>query len=70
MSEENEYSYEIINEPVFSIKIFRKSSGTVIFDSSLGGLTFSDQFLQISTILPSSNFYGLGEQVGLLKRLK
>ncbi|XP_023324355.1 sucrase-isomaltase, intestinal [Eurytemora carolleeae] len=61
-SEENEYSYEIINEPVFSIKIFRKSSGTVIFDSSLGGLTFSDQFLQISTILPSSNFYGLGEQ--------
>lgn len=31
------------------------------FDSSLPGLTFSDQFLQISTRLPTDNVYGFGE---------
>ena len=32
------------------------------FDSSIGGLTFSDQFLQIGTYLDSDNIYGFGEQ--------
>ena len=31
------------------------------FDTSLGGFKFSDQFLQISTKLPSSNVYGFAE---------
>lgn len=31
------------------------------------GLVFSDQFLQFSTYLPSSNLYGLGEHVDRLQ---
>ncbi len=30
-------------------KVVRKATGTVLFDTSLGGLIFSDQFIQIST---------------------
>ena len=55
------YEVEFVNDPVFSFKVIRKSSGSILFDTSLGGLTFSDQFLQISTRLPSTNLYGLGE---------
>ena len=53
-----EFSYEV--NP-FSFKVKRKSTGTVIFDTSMGGFVFSDQFLQISTRLPSQHLYGLGE---------
>ena len=55
------YEVQFVNDPVFSFKVIRKSSGAVLFDTSLGGLTFSDQFLQISTRLPSTNLYGIGE---------
>lgn len=33
------------------------------WDTSVGGLTFENQFLQIATILPSRNVYGFGENV-------
>lgn len=33
------------------------------WDTSAGGLTFSDQFLQISTHLPTNHIYGFGENV-------
>ncbi|XP_038050832.1 sucrase-isomaltase, intestinal-like [Patiria miniata] len=45
----------------FSIKVKRKSTGVTVFDSSVGGFTFEDQFLQISTKLPSKYVYGFGE---------
>ncbi|KAI3387376.1 hypothetical protein SNEBB_006492 [Seison nebaliae] len=41
--------------------IFSKTNET-IFDSSISPLTFADQFLEISTKLPSSLIYGLGER--------
>lgn len=55
------YDIQFENEPVFSFKITRKATGTVIFDSSLTGFTFSDQFIQIGFKLPSRNVYGIGE---------
>ncbi|CAG7722384.1 unnamed protein product [Allacma fusca] len=62
------YDVEFSNDPVFAFKVIRKATGTVIFDTSLGGLTFSDQFLQISTRLASKNLYGIGENEQLTFR--
>ncbi|NXY61920.1 MGA protein, partial [Callaeas wilsoni] len=45
----------------FGIQIRRKSTGTVIWDSSLPTFTFSDMFIQISTRLASQYIYGFGE---------
>ncbi|XP_027541663.1 sucrase-isomaltase, intestinal [Neopelma chrysocephalum] len=45
----------------FGIKIQRKSTGTVIWNSALPTFTFSDMFIQISTLLASEYIYGLGE---------
>ncbi|ELT99254.1 hypothetical protein CAPTEDRAFT_104310 [Capitella teleta] len=61
MAENPLYDVQFEDEPVFSIKVIRKSTGAVIFDTSVGGLTFSDQFLQFSTYLNSANVYGFGE---------
>ncbi|EYB90860.1 hypothetical protein Y032_0213g2296 [Ancylostoma ceylanicum] len=47
----------------FSFVVKRKSTGTRLFDTSLGGLIFSDKFLQIVTKLPSDRMYGWGENV-------
>ncbi|XP_028045016.1 lysosomal alpha-glucosidase isoform X2 [Monomorium pharaonis] len=49
-------------------KVDRISDGTTLFNSiGFGGFIFADQFLQISTILPSSNIYGIGEHQSSLK---
>ncbi|XP_005931267.1 maltase-glucoamylase, intestinal [Haplochromis burtoni] len=54
------YKVVIVNEP-FGIQVIRKSTGTVIWDSSVPGFTFSDMFIQVSTKLPSQYVYGFGE---------
>ena len=41
------YSVSFVTSPVFSFSITRSDTGTIIFDSSLGGLTIADQFLQV-----------------------
>ncbi|XP_059472228.1 maltase-glucoamylase-like [Neocloeon triangulifer] len=46
---------------VFFLRIVRKSTGTVIFDTSISGITFEDQLLSLAIRLPSRNVYGLGE---------
>ncbi|XP_054548714.1 maltase-glucoamylase isoform X2 [Talpa occidentalis] len=56
------YEVQVSNQP-FSIKVIRKKLGRVLFDSSIGPLLFSDQYLQLSFRLPSVNVYGLGEHV-------
>jgi len=61
-SEDTEYLVKCVYEPTFSFRIIRKSTGSVLFDSVLGGLTISDQFLQIASLLPSENIYGFAEQ--------
>ncbi|XP_072852258.2 sucrase-isomaltase, intestinal isoform X2 [Pogona vitticeps] len=54
------YQVEIVDNP-FGIRIHRKSTGTVIWDSQVPGFTFSDMFIQIATRLPSQYIYGFGE---------
>ncbi|XP_023648457.2 sucrase-isomaltase, intestinal isoform X1 [Paramormyrops kingsleyae] len=54
------YEVSVAQQP-FGIKVTRKNTGTVIWDSSLPGFTFSDLFIQISTRLPSQYIYGFGE---------
>ena len=50
------------SDGVFQFKITRRATNAVIFDTSIGGMVFEDQFLQIATILPnSSHVYGFGQ---------
>uniref|UniRef100_G3UKI1 Sucrase-isomaltase n=1 Tax=Loxodonta africana TaxID=9785 RepID=G3UKI1_LOXAF len=51
----------IVNETPFSIQVIRKSNKNILFDSSIGPLVYADQYLQISTRLPSEYIYGIGE---------
>eukprot|EP00117_Sycon_ciliatum_P014403 scpid26772/ scgid2150/ Lysosomal alpha-glucosidase; Acid maltase len=51
------------SEYPFGLQVIRATDHTTIFNSSVGGMIFEDQFLQISSLLPSSNLYGLGEHV-------
>ncbi|XP_055452485.1 sucrase-isomaltase, intestinal [Psammomys obesus] len=52
-----------VSEKPFSIKVIRKSNGRVLFDTSIGPLVYSNQYLQISTKLPSEYIYGFGEHI-------
>ncbi|KAK3570325.1 hypothetical protein QTP86_017161 [Hemibagrus guttatus] len=54
------YTVNITQQP-FGIQVVRKSTGTVIWNSSLPGFIFSDMFIQISTLLPSQYIFGFGE---------
>ncbi|KAM9481823.1 sucrase-isomaltase, intestinal [Clarias gariepinus] len=58
--EKRMYSVNVTKQP-FGIQVIRKSTGTVIWNSSLPGFIFSDMFIQISTLLPSQYIYGFGE---------
>uniref|UniRef100_H2YDG2 P-type domain-containing protein n=1 Tax=Ciona savignyi TaxID=51511 RepID=H2YDG2_CIOSA len=51
------YDIQFFNDPSFYFQVIKKSTGTVLLDTSLGGLTFSDQFLQIATRLPSTTLH-------------
>uniref|UniRef100_A0A452UGQ7 Maltase-glucoamylase n=1 Tax=Ursus maritimus TaxID=29073 RepID=A0A452UGQ7_URSMA len=56
------YDVTVSKQP-FSIRVIRRSNNRVLLDSGIGPLLFADQFLQLSTRLPSANVYGLGEHV-------
>ncbi|XP_053562416.1 lysosomal alpha-glucosidase [Bombina bombina] len=47
----------------FGLIVVRKSNGHVLLNTTLAPLLFADQFLQISTSLPSQYLYGLGEHL-------
>ena len=59
--QDEKYFVNVTSSPVFSFQVGRLSSGQILFDSGLGGLVLSDQFLQISGKLPSENIYGFAE---------
>jgi len=46
----------------FSFSVKRKNTGEVIFNTENFDLIFSDYYLELSTPLPTSNLYGLGER--------
>ncbi|XP_033109455.1 maltase-glucoamylase, intestinal-like [Anneissia japonica] len=54
------YDVQIVENP-FNVKVIRKSSKEVVWDMSIGPLYFEDQFLQLSTRLPSTSVFGFGE---------
>ncbi|ESO98985.1 hypothetical protein LOTGIDRAFT_114214 [Lottia gigantea] len=61
-TEDRLYDVSIIKGPPrFAVVVKRRSDSTVVFSTDVPGLTFTDQFLQITTRLPSSNLYGFGE---------
>uniref|UniRef100_A0A672YP82 P-type domain-containing protein n=1 Tax=Sphaeramia orbicularis TaxID=375764 RepID=A0A672YP82_9TELE len=53
---------EIRHKP-FGITVRRRENKKVLFDTTMGPLVFSDQYLQLSAKLGSDNIYGLGEHV-------
>ncbi|KAF4521826.1 hypothetical protein B566_EDAN012483 [Ephemera danica] len=53
--------FPTIQGSIFFLQVVRKDTGTVIFDTSMAGITFEDQLLSIALRLPSRNLYGLGE---------
>ncbi|XP_061049452.1 sucrase-isomaltase, intestinal [Eubalaena glacialis] len=56
------YDVKVIDNP-FSIKVYRKSNDRLLFDTSIGPLVYSDQYLQISARLSSEYIYGIGEHI-------
>ncbi|KAL5004590.1 hypothetical protein ScPMuIL_018046 [Solemya velum] len=55
------YNVTIVREPYFGIAVTRISTGVTIFNTTLPGLMFSEQYIQMSTKLPSEYVYGFGE---------
>lgn len=61
-SSQQDYLVSFTHYP-FGFAVTRKSTGRVVFNSTAGAMVFEDQFLQLSTLLPSNVIYGLGEHV-------
>uniref|UniRef100_A0A914W3I0 P-type domain-containing protein n=1 Tax=Plectus sambesii TaxID=2011161 RepID=A0A914W3I0_9BILA len=51
------------NQNLFSFTVTRASKGPNFWDTSIGGLIFSDKYIQIATLLPSQSIYGFGEAI-------
>uniref|UniRef100_A0A914XFT1 P-type domain-containing protein n=1 Tax=Plectus sambesii TaxID=2011161 RepID=A0A914XFT1_9BILA len=48
---------------LFSFQVKRASTGTNLWDTSIGGLLFADKYIQIATHLPTDAVYGFGEAI-------
>uniref|UniRef100_A0A158PNX2 NtCtMGAM_N domain-containing protein n=1 Tax=Anisakis simplex TaxID=6269 RepID=A0A158PNX2_ANISI len=59
----DELIVEVSKSKFFYFVVKRKSTGTVIWDTSIGGMMFADKFIQIATKLPSTKLYGFGENI-------
>lgn len=61
-SSDIEFSWS--NDPTFSFKITRKSTGDVLFTTEGSQIVYEDQFIEFSSSLPEDyNLYGLGEVI-------
>ncbi|KAM4750131.1 lysosomal alpha-glucosidase [Anableps anableps] len=59
-AENPEYVVELSKQR-FGLIVKRKSTGTMLLNTTVAPLFYADQFLQFSTALPSQFIYGLGE---------
>ncbi|KAH8690762.1 putative alpha-glucosidase AgdA [Talaromyces proteolyticus] len=56
------------NEPSFSFKVTRKTTGDTLFNTEGTVLVFEDQFIEFVSSLPENyNLYGLGEHIHSLR---
>jgi len=55
------YSFTIKTDP-FSIEVLRKSTNETLFTTEDFNLIFSEKYLEISSLLPSHDIFGLGER--------
>ncbi|ESO87857.1 hypothetical protein LOTGIDRAFT_219759 [Lottia gigantea] len=53
-----------IDQTSGGITVTRKSTGTKLFDSTVSPMIYADQYIQITTSLPTTHIYGLGEHRG------
>ncbi|XP_065071770.1 maltase-glucoamylase-like isoform X1 [Rhopilema esculentum] len=61
INKDNEIYTVDMNRTPFGLIVNRTKTNRPLFDSSAGPLIFADQFLQMSTKLPSKYIYGFGE---------
>uniref|UniRef100_A0A0N5ARH1 P-type domain-containing protein n=1 Tax=Syphacia muris TaxID=451379 RepID=A0A0N5ARH1_9BILA len=62
LSVENELHFKVIEtDSIFSFTVERNSTGARLWDTSIGGMLFADQYIQIATLLPTDKMYGWGE---------
>uniref|UniRef100_A0A0K0DZI5 Maltase n=1 Tax=Strongyloides stercoralis TaxID=6248 RepID=A0A0K0DZI5_STRER len=57
------YYFNNNSRGIFSFTIQRNSNQRTLFDTSIGGLLFSDQYIQIASYLPSKHLFGIGEHI-------
>ncbi|EGC47734.1 alpha-glucosidase [Histoplasma capsulatum var. duboisii H88] len=63
-SGETDLHFSWSNEPSFSFKVTRRSTGDVLFDTTGTVLVFENQFIEFVSSLPAGyNLYGLGERI-------
>ncbi|KAL7312261.1 hypothetical protein PS15m_008044 [Mucor circinelloides] len=62
------YEFKHTNDPHFGFQITRKSDNAILFDTMNLPLIFEDQYLEISTRLPDTNIYGIGETITPFRR--
>ncbi|VDK50385.1 unnamed protein product [Anisakis simplex] len=55
---------------VFSFKVIRKSTNAVVWDTSIGGMMFADQFIQIAAYIGAKFQYGIGENTQQTLKIK
>ncbi|GMT03543.1 hypothetical protein PENTCL1PPCAC_25717, partial [Pristionchus entomophagus] len=59
---EEKLQVDMTGSDPFSFAVKRQDN-TKVFDTSIGGLIFTDQFIQIAALLPSDKMYGWGENI-------
>lgn len=62
--------YSVTLSGDFHLNVTRRSTGATLLDTSIGGLIYSDQFIQFATYLASTDVYGFGENYHLAFKRK